>query len=311
MNQTFDVIGDIHGHADALEALLAKLGYREENRVYRHPSGRKVIFLGDFIDGGPQNRRVVAIARAMVEASQAKAILGNHEYNAICWHTPHPDGGDELTGWLREHSPEKRRQHQATLDEFAGDSAGLAEMIGWFRSLPLFLDLGSFRAVHACWHEPLLAAAHERLGAAAVMDDAFLVESSQKDSAAYHIVETLLKGLESELPAGVTFDDKYGKTRDRARIRWWRTTADTLDELVIGNAEIYTATRGLPADSALIHGYPPEAPPVFFGHYWLTGRPALQAQNAACLDYSVARGGKLVAYRWDGEAILTPAHFCE
>ncbi len=52
MNNTtdrFDIIGDIHGHADELEALLARLGYQETENVYRHPEERWVVFLGDYI----------------------------------------------------------------------------------------------------------------------------------------------------------------------------------------------------------------------------------------------------------------------
>ena len=50
--------------------------------------------------------------------------------------------------------------------------------------------------------------------------------------------------------------------------------------------------------------------PVFLGHYWMSGQPALLADNIACVDYSVANpGGKLVAYRWDGEATLDSAKF--
>ena len=56
--------------------------------------------------------------------------------------------------------------------------------------------------------------------------------------------------------------------------------------------------------------YTHEAPPVFLGHYWLTGEPTLLAPNIACVDYSVGlRGGKLVAYRWDGERRLDATHF--
>ena len=36
MNEGLDFIGDIHGHADALEALLRRLGYVEDNGCYRH-----------------------------------------------------------------------------------------------------------------------------------------------------------------------------------------------------------------------------------------------------------------------------------
>lgn len=57
-------------------------------------------------------------------------------------------------------------------------------------------------------------------------------------------------------------------------------------------------------------GYGASEPPVFFGHYWFSGTPGLQAHNVACLDYSVARpGGKLVAYRWDGEPTLDASRF--
>jgi hypothetical protein len=37
--------------------------------------------------------------------------------------------------------------------------------------------------------------------------------------------------------------------------------------------------------------------PVFFGHYWLKGEPKIDNPSAICLDYSVARGGQLVACR--------------
>lgn len=39
--------------------------------------------------------------------------------------------------------------------------------------------------------------------------------------------------------------------------------------------------------------------PVFLGHYWLRGNASLCRENICCLDYSVAKGGKLVAYRFN------------
>ena len=39
--------------------------------------------------------------------------------------------------------------------------------------------------------------------------------------------------------------------------------------------------------------------PIFFGHYWMTGTPQLQSDNAVCVDYSAGKGGPLVAYRWE------------
>ena len=46
--------------------------------------------------------------------------------------------------------------------------------------------------------------------------------------------------------------------------------------------------------------------PVFFGHYWLTGTPALQTAKHVCVDYSAGKGGPLVAYRFDGQPDLSP-----
>jgi hypothetical protein len=56
--------------------------------------------------------------------------------------------------------------------------------------------------------------------------------------------------------------------------------------------------------------YPATAKPVFFGHYWLSAeRPERLAANVACLDYSVANGGFLCGYRWDGESTLIRESF--
>src|SRR5438874_7453502 len=49
----FDIIGDVHGCCDELEELLGKLGYAAAaGSVWRHPGGRKAVFLGDLVDRG-------------------------------------------------------------------------------------------------------------------------------------------------------------------------------------------------------------------------------------------------------------------
>jgi hypothetical protein len=56
--------------------------------------------------------------------------------------------------------------------------------------------------------------------------------------------------------------------------------------------------------------YPTTDKPVFIGHYWLKAqRPELLTDNVACVDYSVAKGGFLCAYRWQGEQKLSNDHF--
>lgn len=100
-----DIIGDIHGRADELETLLDTMGYAQCAGAYRHPE-RTALFLGDLIDRGPQNQKVLQLVRSMEQAGSGRVILGNHEYNALCFHTKNPATGKPL----REHSAQK---HQA------------------------------------------------------------------------------------------------------------------------------------------------------------------------------------------------------
>ncbi|MEX2411746.1 MAG: metallophosphoesterase [Candidatus Paceibacterota bacterium] len=107
-----DFIGDIHGHADRLEALLEKLGYSKRNGVYSHPE-RKALFVGDYIDRGPKIREALEIVKAMVDSDHAIALLGNHEYNALCFHFKVAEGGH-----LRAHLIKNIIQHHETLKQF-------------------------------------------------------------------------------------------------------------------------------------------------------------------------------------------------
>jgi hypothetical protein len=52
--------------------------------------------------------------------------------------------------------------------------------------------------------------------------------------------------------------------------------------------------------------YDEREPPLFIGHYWQQDTPRPLRANLACLDYSAVKGGRLVAYRMDGERELDP-----
>ncbi|MER7476331.1 polynucleotide kinase-phosphatase [Streptomyces sp. NPDC126510] len=71
----FDIIGDIHGCAAELEALLAKLGYVDGV----HPEGRTAVFVGDLVDRGPDSPGVLRRVMAMVKSGNALCVPGNHE----------------------------------------------------------------------------------------------------------------------------------------------------------------------------------------------------------------------------------------
>ena len=113
----YDIIGDIHGRALELEALLTKLGYRLAGSSFRHEN-RRAVFLGDFVDRGPHQRRVLDIVRPMVSEGSALAVMGNHEFNAIAYHTPDGNGG-----YLRSRNAKNTHQHRAFLDELVNSKS--------------------------------------------------------------------------------------------------------------------------------------------------------------------------------------------
>jgi hypothetical protein len=278
---SYDIIGDIHGHSRSLNALLEKLGYMKEAGVYRHPS-RKVIFLGDFIDRGDFQCEVLAIVRPMVEAGAALSVMGNHEFNAIAYYTPDRETG----GYLREHSKKNFDQHEAFLGAYKSSSADYEDTINWFKTLPLWLDLGDLRIIHACW------------------DKHHIAEILQYQDGDHYLGEDLLR---MSCRKGAWQD---GNVRHNIRVRWWDRRVTTYKDAFMGPESARTHIPDDEIESDHLVEYSHEAPPVFLGHYWMEGEPVPLAPNIACLDYSVAKpGGRLVAYRWDGEQTLSRDKF--
>ena len=301
--QAYDIIGDIHGHADELVKLLTHLGYKDSSGGYSHES-RKVIFLGDFIDRGEkrvQQKQVLTIVMDMVQHENALAVMGNHEFNALAYHTEH-DGQ-----FLRPHTSANYDQHRAFLNEFPDDSEDKSAVLDFFYNLPLWLELDGLRAIHACWDDKHISVLRA-LCPSIRLDKESLIEASTKGTQAYQSIEVLLKGFEYGLPEGIGFYDKGGKQRTAARLQWWKKDASKLGEVVLPDGLNIGAAASLPVpkDTPV---YGSDEPPCFVGHYWLDGEPAPLANNVACLDYSVAKQGKLVAYRWDGEQVLDKSKF--
>jgi Calcineurin-like phosphoesterase len=303
----YDLIGDIHGHSDPLVELLKKLDYQLAAGIFRHPE-RQVIFLGDFIDRGPNQREVISIVRPMIDSGSALSVMGNHEFNAIAYFTADPDNPEQV---LRVHSDKNRGQHKAFLDAYEG-AQDYAELIEWFRTLPLWLDRPGIRVVHACWDDSLIRFLKTNYQMAdGYLGIDLLEKGSRVGSDEFEAIETLLKGKEVEMPNGQTFPDKDGNPRHHIRMRWWDGSARTYREAFLGPD---SALSHIPEDAIDVDHlieYSSDAPPVFIGHYWMDTDPALLAPNVACLDYSVAAksGGKLVAYRWDGEQRLSNDKF--
>lgn len=297
----YDIIGDIHGHADKLEELLKKLGYSKKKKEFSH-SERKVIFVGDYINRGPKIPETLEIVRNMVESKNAIALMGNHEYHAICFHTKKEKGG-----YLRKHTIKNILQHYKTIKQFEHDQDGYDETINWFKTLPLFFENENFRVVHACWDDDKInffksLTAHK-------LDHQLITDSTNEDLPAFNAFEITLKGKDLVLPLSERFSDKYGD-HTSIRVKWWVDAHhSTFKELCID------PLPGL-KDDAVIGGeqlsasrYKEEYKPVFFGHYALEGKPKILRSNICCLDYSVAKEGPMVAYKYDGEKVLDNSKF--
>ena len=307
MTTSYDIIGDIHGYKEPLEKLLEKLGYKEISGVYTHPQGNKVCFLGDYVDRGPEEQRVLQIVRNMVDADQAVAIMGNHEFNAICYAMQKDDGS-----YIREHSEKNYHQHEAFLNEYPLGSEKHKEMIEWFKTLPVYLDLDGFAAVHACWDEDQIKNLQPMLDENnCLIEDAYW-EYANEDSQSYKAIECLMKGPEVDLPNGVTYLAADGSTRSVARIKWWSDTQeDVVDRLFLPSRQLDAPSKAaINAQSItqIFNGHAQDKP-VFIGHYWLSGAPSILTDKVACLDYSVMHTGVQVGYKYRGEQQLKPENF--
>jgi hypothetical protein len=300
----YDIIGDIHGHADTLEILLSRLGYRRRFGVYKHPEGRHVVFVGDFIDRGPKIRETLHLVRDMVESGNASAVMGNHEFNAISFHTPHIEKG----GFFRQHTIREIKQHIETLDQFSHYDHEFQDFLDWFKTLPLYLEFDTFRVVHACWDDEHIGFLKQNYDG---ITPGFLSMANDKinGGAIYWAVEETLKGKEDILPNGVIFRDKDGNERTEARIRWWSSPESRFrfnDVLMECPKKI--ADNEIPSGTSYYSYTDPK--PVFFGHYWLKGEPKIDNPSAICLDYSVAKGGQLVACRLSDNGMELVGQHC-
>lgn len=301
----YDILGDIHGCYDTLIALFDKLDYQLIDGCYQHTS-RKLIFVGDFVDRGPKQLEVIDCAKAMVDAGHALAVMGNHEFNAIAYATHDPRDG----GFLRRHSERNQRNHQEFLDAVEGKPEKYAEVIDWFYTLPMWLELDNLRIIHACWDQDAIDKIQNTYSCSPYLSKELVIAAADPERWEYDSLETLLKGKVIRLGDGHSFIDPGGIQRHNMRVRWWDATATTYRAAFMGpEAALQSISTDIIEENHLVD-YPATQKPLIVGHYWMTGTPEPLAPNIACVDYSIARSdGKMCAYRWDGESTLSADKF--
>lgn len=304
----YDIIGDVHGCAETLARLLEKLGFSQEAGVYRHPK-RQAIFLGDIIDRGPRVREALYLVRAMVEGGAAQMVLGNHEFNALSYTTPAPEGSG--CDYLRPHIPRNIRQVAETLEQFDDHPDEWRSYLEWFLTLPLFLEFDDFRVVHACW-DPYLIEQHRAYYGEGFINRDFLHATADPHSLESRIKQRLTSGIDLPLPDGMSIVSSDGFERRNFRTKFWAPEAENYGQLLFQPDPLPPGVAEMPIKPEhrrWMVSYGPEQRPLFVGHYWLKGHPVPIANNIACLDYSAVKFGRLVAYRFDGETQLSAEKF--
>lgn len=142
----FDIIGDVHGCADELQTLLAKLGYEvawsdtAEDRcvVVTPPQGRKAVFVGDLVDRGPNSPDVLRIAMSMMAQGTAHVVQGNHDR--------------KLERWLAGRKVMVAHGLQQTIDQLQSESDSFRKALPKFLSelrSHVWLDRGRLAVAHA------------------------------------------------------------------------------------------------------------------------------------------------------------------
>lgn len=158
----FDIIGDVHGCAEELEALLERLGYQvhwtDDSAWGRRPrviapSGRRAIFVGDLVDRGPRSRDVLAIVHSMVEQDgNALLVPGNHDVKFLRWLY-----GDKVS--ITHGLEATVKSLDGASDVFRADIRAMLKRL-WSH---LWLDGGRLAVAHAGIREPMLGRATPRV----------------------------------------------------------------------------------------------------------------------------------------------------
>lgn len=299
-----DVVGDVHGEFDALVRLLQALGYDADGR---HREGRRLVFVGDLGDRGPDSPAVYDLAIRLHAAGRAQAVLGNHELNLLRGAVK--DGN----GWFFE------RDHDRANGRFT-DSRRVApvdrERIRRFAAvLPVALERDDLRVVHAAWHDASLerfaqdlahgpySSIYRQFAAEAerIEDRARLADEAEREQSTFG---HLLSDPDAEVPllTGIGACDVHyqmsnplrvvtsgieqlagrpfwasGKWRMVDRVPWWRDY-DATQAVVFGH---YWRWPDPPTRGLFSKGNPDPFEDVAPDE-WLGPR-----RNAFCTDYSV------------------------
>lgn len=251
-----DVVGDVHGEIDALNSLLVHLGYSADGS---HSDRRRLVFVGDLTDRGPDSPAVVRTVKRLFDLGVAQCVLGNHDLNILLGDKKHDNHWFFGEEWSLDKS-------NVPTPAVLADDQIREEVLSFLRTLPLVLEGESMRVVHACWDGAMVDVARRATNVLELyrqFRDQISVElichgdmDRTNRALAYqnrNPVKVLTSGLERK--ASQPFVSS-GKLRNEERVPWWDNYQD----------QAYCV----------------------FGHYGMVGAEALPGR-AICVDFGVAK----------------------
>ena len=276
-----DIVGDVHGEIDPLLSLMHHLGYDEHGS---HPDNRKLVFVGDLTDRGPDSLAVVNLVQALTERQHAQCVLGNHELNILL------DQRKYDNGWFYG---EEFSDNGYIVPQALANSASRDRVLKFFQSLPIALEREDLRVIHACWNSAMIQSLEETKDAITLINQhADLITKRTEHSGLDQVdislehqnqnpVRRLTSGPEERIRSPFFAS---GKTRHEQRVHWWNDYNETF---------------------------------CVFGHYSIADGKPRGNHSSFCIDYGVGkrwterRQGttsgftlKLAALRWPEKLVV-------
>lgn len=243
---SLDIVGDVHGEIDALRSILGHLGYAHDGT---HPDDRRLVFVGDLTDRGPDSPAVVELVKFLVEAGRAQCVLGNHDLNILLADRKHDNHWFYNEEWAIDNSDEPTPAVLADYDT-------QQRVLNFFRSLPLVLVRADLRVVHACWDNAMVDLAIQAEDVVLLYNKyARKIQTSHEGSK----LDPVDRGLELQNlnPVKVLTSGKErrvkppfyasGKWREEERVPWWENYGANEPLCLFGHYSNYRGATSLPS----------------------------------------------------------------
>ncbi len=281
LDGALDIVGDVHGEMDALLSLMHHLGYNDNGS---HPDRRRLVFVGDLTDRGPDSPAVCELIERLVGTQRAQCVLGNHDLNLLLGHRKHDNG------WFYG---EPFLEDAQLVPQVLANDLIRQQVLGFFQTLPIALERTDIKVVHAHWDTHMIAVARNSSDAVELYNEH------------HHLIEDRFPGLDLDVA------DKVLQHQNRNPVKLLTSGPEMrTEEPVHASGKVRYAKR-VPWWKDCRGDF------VVFGHYSILDGNPRGGASAFCVDYGIGkrwterRAGKsedfslkLAAFRWPERIVV-------